>query len=369
VPLGAGEFDRTHDCLRAAETLAQALGDRYRLGWVSLYLCNYFGMTGDLDSATASGQRALALAQTLGNVELQVVAHLFLGRDYYVLGDYRRAIDLLAPNLALLTDGLSRECFGLTGYPAVRFRTWLAWSYAELGEFREAMTVAQEMVRLAEAVDHPFTLAEAYRGIGYVYLRHGAFDKAIPPLERALGLCHDWQYLLLLPAVVSTLSAAYALSGRVAEALSLLRQAEGQVTPTSLAFSMGDVWLSEASLRTGCHAEAMAHARHGLSLSHERKQRGAEAWTLHLLGELHARRDPPEVEHAEDHYRQALAFAEELAMRPLQAHCHLGLGTLYARLARREEARAALSAAIALYRAMEMMFWLPQAEAALSHVG
>ena len=55
-------------------------------------------------------------------------------------------------------------------------------------------------------------------------------------------------------------------------------------------------------------------------------------------------------------------------MRPLVAHCHLGLGTLYAKIDRREQARAELSAAIALYRAMEMTFWLPQAEAALAQV-
>ena len=72
---------------------------------------------------------------------------------------------------------------------------------------------------------------------------------------------------------------------------------------------------------------------------------------------------------AEAHYRQALALADELGMRPLQAHCHLGLGTLYAKIDRREQARAELSAAIALYRAMDMTFWLPQAEAALAQVG
>jgi hypothetical protein len=55
-------------------------------------------------------------------------------------------------------------------------------------------------------------------------------------------------------------------------------------------------------------------------------------------------------------------------MRPLVAHCHLGLGKLYATIGRRAEARSALSAAIELYRAMEMTFWLPQAEAALAQV-
>ena len=56
------------------------------------------------------------------------------------------------------------------------------------------------------------------------------------------------------------------------------------------------------------------------------------------------------------------------SMRPLQAHCHLGLGTLYATTGRREPARAALTAAMALYRAMDMTFWLPQAEATLAQV-
>ena len=76
----------------------------------------------------------------------------------------------------------------------------------------------------------------------------------------------------------------------------------------------------------------------------------------------------PEIEPAEAHYRLALALAEELGMRPLVAHCHLGLGALYAKLGQPAQAHPALSAAIALYRAMEITFWLPQAEAALVQV-
>jgi Flp pilus assembly protein TadD len=68
------------------------------------------------------------------------------------------------------------------------------------------------------------------------------------------------------------------------------------------------------------------------------------------------------------HYQQALALANELSMRPLQAHCHLGLGKLYAKTGRRAEARAALSTAIELYRAMEITFWLPEAEAVLAQM-
>jgi hypothetical protein len=77
---------------------------------------------------------------------------------------------------------------------------------------------------------------------------------------------------------------------------------------------------------------------------------------LRLLGEIAACGEPPDA-------KQALTLADELGIRPLQAHCHHGLGTLYATTGQHEQARAALSAAIALYRGMEMQFWLPLAEA------
>jgi tetratricopeptide (TPR) repeat protein len=128
-------------------------------------------------------------------------------------------------------------------------------------------------------------------------------------------------------------------------------------------------YVSEAYLLAGRMQEAVQFAGRALDLSRAHKERGHEAWALRLLGEIAAHQTLPEVEPAEAHYRQALALADELGMRPLVAHCHLGLGTLYARTGQQEQARAALSIAIALYRAMDMTFWLPQAEMALAQVG
>src|SRR5215475_1500530 len=114
--------------------------------------------------------------------------------------------------------------------------------------------------------------------------------------------------------------------------------------------------------------EGHALVERALGLARAHQERGNQVYALRLLGEIAARREPPQVEPAAAHYRQALALAEELGRRPLQAHCHRGLGTLYAATGQREQARAALSAAIALYRAMDMTFWLPQAEAVLAQV-
>jgi tetratricopeptide (TPR) repeat protein len=115
------------------------------------------------------------------------------------------------------------------------------------------------------------------------------------------------------------------------------------------------------------HLEA-AHALAEGALAHARahQERGHQAYALCLLGDIAVRHEPPDSEQAEAHYQHALAMAEDLGMRPLQAHCHHSLGTLYRQTGRDALAQAALSTAIAMYRAMDMTFWLPQAEAALA---
>ena len=128
------------------------------------------------------------------------------------------------------------------------------------------------------------------------------------------------------------------------------------------------VWLGEGYVLAGRLEEAMQLGQQALEVTRAQKQQGYQAYALRLLGDIAAHRTPPEVEEAERHYRQALALAEALGMRPLQAHCHLGLGTLYAKTVMREQARAELATAIELYRAMEMTFWLHPAEAALAQV-
>ena len=161
---------------------------------------------------------------------------------------------------------------------------------------------------------------------------------------------------------------AYALAGRIAEGLPLLEQAVEQAVSMHFMIyhALQVVWLSEAYLLAGRLDEAYTQAQRALEFSRAHRERGHEAYALRLLGDIAAQRQPPEAELAEAFYRQALALTEELGMRPLQAHCHRGLGTLYGTLGRREQAHAALSTAIELYRDMEMTFWLPQTEAALA---
>jgi len=171
--------------------------------------------------------------------------------------------------------------------------------------------------------------------------------------------------------VRSALGYALARSGRLEEALAYLEPAAGRVSAGQLAVDgpLQLTWLGEAYLLAGRSQHAAETGRRAVTLAQAQGARGLEAYALRLLGELAAHPDPPEVEQAESYYREALARGEELGMRPLQAHCHLGLGTLYQRVGREAAAQSELATAREMYRAMEMTFWLERAEAALARDG
>ncbi len=225
--------------------------------------------------------------------------------------------------------------------------------------------------RSSRQVDHPFSLIVAYFLVGSLYGRKGDFHKAIPLLERGLSVCQAWHILILFPWIASGLGHAYALAGRIAEALPLLEEAAARGASIKLlgGQSIRLAYLSEAYLLAGRMDDAIRVAERALDLSRNHKERGHEAWALRLLGEIASHPDPPDAQEAEAHYRQAMALAGELGMRPLLAHCHLGLGMLYSKIGRREEACSDLSAAIELLQSMDMTFWLPRTEAELAKVG
>jgi len=367
----SGDFGRILACLREAEALSVALNDSRRLGQVSNFLSVHFYRMGAYDQAIAAARRVLALAMASGEVVLHALANLRLGLAYHAQGEYRRAIDAFRQTVVSLDEAQRRERFGQILLPAVHSCAVLAWCHAELGRFTEGDAPGDEGMRIAEIVDHPASRMIASWGLGLLALRHGDLPGALPLLERAVGISQDADLPIFFPWMAAALGAAYTLGGRVADAVPLLTQAMEQTITTEM---VGDqalcsLPLSEAQLLGGRLEEAHALAEHTLALACEHQQRGTQAYALRLLGEIAARREPLEAALAEEHYRQALALAEALGMRPLQAHCHLGLGTMYATTGQREQARTELCAAIALYRAMDMTFWLPQAEAALAQVG
>jgi predicted ATPase len=361
-----GENRRHLALLGEAEVLARALDDRARLGQVLVRLALGLLIVGDLDGALATSQQALALATALGESALEVEATHRLGQVHSSLGDFGRAVELLRQNV----EAADWE----SGAPSLDLRlqsqAFLARTLSTLGAFAEGRRHGEEALRLATLEGRGATPLLAHSALGYLYLTQGDLEYAIRVLEQGLALCRASGSQQISGIIAADLGSAYALQGHLAEGHTLLEEARSVTLRTGAlqAQAYRVTWLSEVCRLMGRGEEAWQHARQALDLARQQKERGYEARALHQLGVAYAHADPPDAEQAEAHYQQALALAEELGMRPLQAHCHRGLGTLYAATGQPEQARTALSTAIALYRAMEMTFWLPETEAALVQV-
>jgi hypothetical protein len=148
--------------------------------------------------------------------------------------------------------------------------------------------------------------------------------------------------------------------GRVDDGLALLRQSASTVETRSLAVQQVRVLalLCEAWVRAGRLDDATTAATRALSLARARGQRGDEATVLSVLARVALAASPPDRESAERRYAEALEHGVRVGMRPLVAHCHLGLGKLYRRTDKREQAHEHLTTAMTMYREMDMRFWL-----------
>jgi tetratricopeptide (TPR) repeat protein len=139
---------------------------------------------GEREHALDVSRRAIAIGVDLGDVALQAEGHFNAARIHFDRGEYRRAIDLFRWNVQALQGDLVR--FGTPGVASVLSRTWLAWSHASLGEFPDALSAAEEGLRIAEAIGQPYSWINAYLGVGWTHLYKGEFSQAVSRIDEAL---------------------------------------------------------------------------------------------------------------------------------------------------------------------------------------
>jgi tetratricopeptide (TPR) repeat protein len=293
-----------------------------------------------------------------------VVANYYLGEALWFTGNLARAAEALRAAIAIVKGAPLGERFGLAGLPAALVRWHLAGVLADLGEFAEAIASGEEGLRISQAAGHPYSEVFARFGLGYAHLRQGDFTAETRVLEQGLAWCRGMEIRFAQPFAAASLGFAYLWSGRAADAVPLLEEAVEAITAMRILAlrSLLITFLAEAYLVLGRVAEARERAEQAVALARAHLERGWEAWGLKLLGDVHVH-EPAAAEQAGDVYQQALALATQLRMRPLVAHCHLGLGKLFQRSGSRQEAQEHLATAMTMYREMGMTYWLEQAEA------
>jgi tetratricopeptide (TPR) repeat protein len=230
-----------------------------------------------------------------------------------------------------------------------------------VGRFDEAVPLAEEALRIAEG-GATASVVFACWGAGQVHLLKGNVTASTSRLERALTLNRVPLYFRYVAAV---LGAAYVMADKNDEGLRLLEQVVEQDTTIGYVahHARTRTFLGEAYLKAGRIADAEEQANFAMEMARRRREPGHEAYALRLLGDIALRRSLPDLGSARTYYTTALPLADQASMRPLVAHCHLGLSKLYGRMDHHEKVQEHLTIATAMYREMDMRFWLEQAEA------
>jgi tetratricopeptide (TPR) repeat protein len=366
------EHGRIPELLRRAATLAEGLGDRRRLAWAIYGLSNYYFHAGQHGPAIEAAQRVAVAAAALENPQLELLEEMGIALPRACLGEFRQATSQLLRAVARLNqDQLGERPVESTGSDGIISLAWVAWCLAELGTFDEGSTYEEQAVRLAEEADQPYALLVVMNRASLLPLLRGDTSRLIPRLERALDLVHTHDMPWYATQTRARLGAVYLQDGRIDEALPLLERTaelviDGHIDAQQASFLM---YVAEGYLRSGRAGAALDMADRALTMASQRCERANEAWALRLRAEIVAQHAPASPGSAGALYCEALVRSEQLGMRPLQAHCHLGLGKLYRRVGRPDEARGELATAVTMLREMGMTRWLPEAESELASLG
>jgi len=322
-------------------------------------------LLGELDAAVVTGTRALDIAERLEDLKLRIPTTSYLEQAHYYRGEYERVIELALHALAILPADLVYERFGMVAPASVYGRAWLIMSLAELGRFDEAIEHAVEAIRLAEATQQAYNIGLAQRAAGTLHLLKGDWEKVRTLLEHGIAVLRAGNVALSLASTLASSAWALAQLGETGEALSRLREAEQAAERLA---AMGRIqfrgWDFHALARAYLLLDRLDEARRLGERAVEliAAQPGAAAHALHLLGDIATHPDRFDAEGGEAQYRKAMKLAEMRGMRPLVAHCQLGLGKIYRRTAKHQEAQEFFATVTAMYREMDMEFWVKRGE-------
>jgi tetratricopeptide (TPR) repeat protein len=359
------------ELLREAEALAERLNDDGRRGQVFAFMANIHSRLDQPTEALVSGTRAVEIATRRGDLGLRILATTYLEQAHYYRGEYARVIELATENLAALPPEWALEFFGGNQPPSVHDRYRLVASLAQLGRFAEAAGHEAEAIRLAERTGHAYTLGIAYYGAGTLALAQGDWTKARAMTDRQIEALRTGNVVGELPSALAHSARALAHLGDAGQALDRCREAERLLAGRTAAGRGGhggiDAALGRAYLLIGRLDDAERLGARAVDSASERVDFIPDA--LWLLGDLATHPDRFDAERGPARYGEALALAEPRGMRPLVAHCHLGLGRLFRRTGGGDRARGHLSTAAAMYRAMDLRAWQDEAERALRELG
>ncbi|MEM7123772.1 MAG: adenylate/guanylate cyclase domain-containing protein [Pseudomonadota bacterium] len=358
--LTSSNHDAADELLTSIEITAKEIDCALRLGRISSARTLYYWVTGKVSKAIATGKDALQRARQLGDPALKVLGGVRLGALYIDRGDFEAACTLLKSSINSIPREHYHKRYGLLPAASVTTLASLSRGLAELGHFGEALDYGDEAIQIADDIGHGFSQIYANLWVGNSLLKKGDFERSIPLLERSYEMCERTSADLLFPRSASSLGYAYARTGQTGAGLALLTDAVKHADRQAIMgnYSQQLAWLAEAELDAGEARVAADHATLALEAAVESGEKGLEAWSLWLLGEVHNHLSDQPEPLAERYFTKAWDMAKAHRMSPLVAHCHMGLARFYMHHAAPRKAKDQLDFAISTYRELDMGYWL-----------
>ena len=364
VPMSLqGRIARLMELQLEAEPLARELGDERTLGWIAQRLAAYSWFPGRYREGVAQAERALTIAEEIGDVPLRLASQYAFAMLHLGIGDYRAAIEAFVGIVDGPDAAIAQHVPGMNVPVYAGSCSWLTFCLANLGEFERAYSYSDATRQPADLDPLAEAMLASFRPSQFAL--RGEFERALALCGHAVEICQARTVPVWLAQSLSLRGLMRAWLGHAdEEALGDLERGLGLFEQFGIE-SHRATFLSrraEGLLLGGRIEGAHAFARQALDLAQRLGEKGNEAQARSLLGDIASAGAEPRE--ALGLYREALAACESLGMRPTAARCHLGLGTVHRRLGEAEPARPHLEAAVRLFSEMRMRFWLERAQAA-----
>ncbi|MBW3609459.1 MAG: AAA family ATPase, partial [Actinobacteria bacterium] len=266
---------------------------------------------GELRTARELGARLVTLGESGGDAMVVVEGHYMLGVAAFWLGELVVARDHLEQAVAGYAPERARSHLVLFAQdPRIICLSRLAYTLWHLGCREEAERRADEALRLAAELEHPFSLAYALNFASWLAIDSGDEPRARVLAERLAGLADEQRLGLMQPMGTILRGWASVHDGRAAEGIAMIREGldvyrrSGQ--PLYMPWALGllaNVCLAER--RLGLARAALTEA---LDVVEATGQRVLEAELHGLMGEL-VLAEADDLTEAERHFARALEIA------------------------------------------------------------
>ena len=353
-----GNMKRVADEVRQLEALERECVDPARQARLAVFVCGHRWITGEPMRAVKAGRRAIAIASADNDLALLLIpARQYVGGALHAMGEHAEAQALLTANVIGVSETAPGSQFGMAGLPAVFCRATRGWSHEHVGNFAAAETDALEAMRIGRASGQGFSILSGSFSAGSLYIARGEFAEAAQLLTQALTLCNAERQRMWLPLIGPMLAVALAKGGNPDAALAHIDRTVPKPDSVPLT-TFAVLTVAEVYMMVGRVDNAARMAEASLKRARKHGERIWEAQALHLLGEIAANRSAPDLSAAETSQLAARALAKELGMRPLAAHCRLGLAVVHERRGELAQAHQQLSGARAEFATLAVPYWV-----------